>query len=66
VVERNGQTPRVSVPLDPEDEGVTWWDAEDVEDDLEELPEFFVGPGGVGWILCWHTEYGAYVYLREE
>ncbi len=65
MVERNGQTPRVSVPLDPDDEGEMWRYAEDVEDEIGELPEFFTGPGGIDWILRWHTEYG-YVYLRDE
>ena len=71
MVERNGQTPRVSIPLDPAEQAVVWAYADKVEAAIGERPDYFDTSGGFRWFLCRNAGQQPdarhdWIYLRED
>ena len=68
MVERDGQTPRVSIPLDPDYEAEVWAYAEDIEDEIGERPDYFEDSGGYLWFYCLNMGQAdnTWIYLRAD
>ncbi|GIF78515.1 hypothetical protein Asi02nite_80330 [Asanoa siamensis] len=64
MVNRDGQTPRVFIPLDPSGEGISWVYAEKTGL-ARPYPLELTAPDGSRWKLVQHDEDGSYLFQRE-